>query len=347
MRVNQDNTITIIIATYMRYESLNLSLQSIYLQTYANWEVLIIADCCDEEFLNKVDVSNDRVRLINLPQRCGNQYGPNSVGIHLAQSQHIAFLNHDDIWLSDHLEIAMKTMQENQADFFLGKAAFCHSQNQQICLEKKGHLMFSETNSPEAIWRCLSGPNCLFEPASSWVIKTELAKKTGYWKAPGKTSVTPVLNWLQRAAKQKAVFCFSNKVSVLKINLHQIVNSKTPQYSLGEVYLDQLKAFIGKIPEFIREQITKDISEAKEMQLITRAELEDDFTKGPNEEHLKKKYIEFIESSENIIENEAEIQRIASGMTTLLSCRTGEVIREFIDPEVLIKQMNFKTIYYD
>ena len=344
MDTSVDNSVTIIIATYIRYEALNLSLQSVYSQTYTNWKVLIIADCCDAEFISNVDLSNEKVQLINLPQRCGNQYGSNSVGIHLAQSQYIAFLNHDDLWLSDHLEIAIKTMKEKKADFFLGKAAFCHSKNQDICLEKKGHLMFSEINSPEAIWRCLSGPNSLFEPASSWVVKTELAKKIGYWMPPGKISTTPVLNWLQRAAKQNAVFCFSNQLSVLKINLHQITNGNLPLYSSSEKYLDQLKKIIGSRPEFLREQVKNDILEAKEMQLITRVELENDCTKGPEEEILKKKYLEFIESSINIEEDEGETKRMETFMLSTLSSRTGEVINKFPDIEALIDQMNFKII---
>ena len=78
MDTSVDNSVTIIIATYIRYEALNLSLQSVYSQTYTNWKVLIIADCCDAEFISNVDLSNEKVQLINLPQRCGNQYGPNS-----------------------------------------------------------------------------------------------------------------------------------------------------------------------------------------------------------------------------------------------------------------------------
>ena len=111
--LKNDKEVTIIIAAYLRYDSLNIALQSVYKQTYKKWNVLIIADCCDDQFLEKVDLSDSRVRLINLPLRCGNQYGPNSVGIHMATTEYIAFLNHDDLWLSDHLEIAIETMYNN------------------------------------------------------------------------------------------------------------------------------------------------------------------------------------------------------------------------------------------
>ena len=141
MDTSVDNSVTIIIATYIRYEALNLSLQSVYSQTYTNWKVLIIADCCDAEFISNVDLSNEKVQLINLPQRCGNQYGPNSVGIHLAQSQYIAFLNHDDLWLSDHLEIAIKTMKKKLI-FFLAKPHSVILKIRIYALKRKDTLCF-------------------------------------------------------------------------------------------------------------------------------------------------------------------------------------------------------------
>ena len=92
-KIRKDSVVTIIIAAYHRHCSLNIALKSIYRQTYPHWQVLVIADCCDKDFRDNVDLSDNRVRFINLPRRCGNQYGPNSVGIHLADSGYIAFLN--------------------------------------------------------------------------------------------------------------------------------------------------------------------------------------------------------------------------------------------------------------
>ena len=107
-KVKEDSVVTIIVATYLRHHALNIALKSIYQQTYPHWQVLVIADCCHESFEKNVDLSDNRVKFINLPKRCGNQYGPNSVGIHLADTEYIAFLNHDDVWVSDHRCLSTK-----------------------------------------------------------------------------------------------------------------------------------------------------------------------------------------------------------------------------------------------
>ncbi len=233
--IKNDEEVTIIIAAYLRYDSLNIALQSVYNQTYEKWNVLIVADCCDDHFVKNVDLSDPRVKLINLPMRCGNQYGPNSVGIHMATTEYIAFLNHDDLWLSDHIETAINTMNNNLSEFFIGKAAFCHNKHQEYFDEQDERSHFSEINNPEPIWRCIYGPNEFFEPASSWVIKTKLAKKVGYWFAPDKTIKTPLMDWLSRAVREKTVISYSNKVTTLKFNLHPFLSK--PYFSRMVYYL--------------------------------------------------------------------------------------------------------------
>jgi len=68
-KVKEDSVVTIIIAAYLRHEPLNIALKSIYQQTYPHWQVLVIADCCDKSFKDNIDLSDNRVKFINLPKR--------------------------------------------------------------------------------------------------------------------------------------------------------------------------------------------------------------------------------------------------------------------------------------
>ncbi len=163
------------------------------------------------------------------------------MGIHLTATEYIAFLNHDDIWLADHLETAITTMREKSADFFLGNAVTCHSKHQEF-FKNQDRLYFSELNNPRAIWRCIYGPNEFFEPVSAWVIKTKLAKKVGYWFAPDKALKTPLMDWLARAARTEANFTYSNKVTTLKFNLHPFF---TKTYLLKLIYTLRLDNILG------------------------------------------------------------------------------------------------------
>ncbi len=333
--VKKDATVTVIIASYLRHDTLNLALKSVYKQTYNKWRVLVIADCCDDNFKDKVDLSHGRVEFINLPIRCGNQYGPNSVGIHLADSEYIAFLNHDDMWLADHLEHALDTMRENQANFFMGRAAFCHPRNQLKNSKEKGRLVFSEINRPEAIWHCLRGHNTYFEPASSWVLKNKLSKNTGYWTPPDQLMVSPVMNWIQRAAKKKARFCFSRKLTTLKFNLHHSSDANLPQYKVTHLFIKLLKEYNALNPYVVRRYVSEDLVQAHSRGLLTRDILWKPILMTKKEERMQQEFFDFLTT--NTDQNtETPSEKRTSRIRAVMTKRTGEVIERFVDPKVVI-----------
>ena len=65
-----------------------------------------------------------RIRYVNLATNCGEQSGPNNVGIARATAAYIAFLNHDDIWFPDHLRSAMERLRSTDADAVIARSAF-------------------------------------------------------------------------------------------------------------------------------------------------------------------------------------------------------------------------------
>ena len=50
------------------------------------------------------------IRWVNLASNTGHQWGPNSEGIRLADSDFIAYLGHDDLWAPNHLENLVDAM---------------------------------------------------------------------------------------------------------------------------------------------------------------------------------------------------------------------------------------------
>jgi len=263
-----DGKVTVVIASYLRADALKVTLNSLYKQTFTDWQAIIISDRCPAEHFEALQPLDDRVRYINLPVRCGQQYGPNSVGIHLCDTEFIAFLNHDDIWLEDHLELAVKTLKTTQKEIFMGRAAFCHPDNQPRAPER---LLFSEVNRPEELWCSLQGPNSFFEPASSWVISSSLAKKVGYWLPPDQVLITPVMNWVSRLASDETRFTFSKEVSVLKFNLHHdSKHSNTAEYTQPSSGLSRIQRYIDNPATQTRMEVAHDMASANEKGLLVR-----------------------------------------------------------------------------
>lgn len=96
--------VTVIIPTYNWSSVLPYSIGSALWQTFSDFEVLVVGDCCTDDSESVVEAVNDeRVRWINLPANTGHQSGPNNEGLRQARGEFIAYLGHDDLWLPHHL----------------------------------------------------------------------------------------------------------------------------------------------------------------------------------------------------------------------------------------------------
>lgn len=262
--------VSIIIATYGRPDALNLTLASVLAQSVTDWEAIIVADGCPPDVLAAIDADDPRIRVVNLPMRVGHQYGPNSVGMALARGRYLAFLNHDDLWLGDHLARAIAQLDSGHASFVFARAAFCHRIGQSTWLPRLGRLVFSEFNQPRAIWRCLDGPNALFEPASGWVVDAELAARIGPWRAPGTVARTPVMDWVCEAARHGARFAFGEATTVLKLNLHHPSHVEQPTYALDTTLLEHVAPLLQVGDDALRAAIDDDVARAPERGLPVR-----------------------------------------------------------------------------
>ena len=343
--INQ-STVTVVIAAYHREDALNRALKSIYNQTFQDWNVLIVADSCSDSFLSGIDLSDSRIALINLPERCGHQYGPNSVGLQLAKSDYVALLNHDDIWLSDHLEIAIHHLNQKKANFFLGKAAFCHSQNQGELTRKHEHLIFSEYNRPEAIWRCMTGPFYYFEPASSWVLSTAFAKKVLPWQSPDVTSpIPPIQDFIKRSALLGAQFCTCNTLSVLKFNLHIGLSDKTlPQYHHVSPYYEYIDKLLAVSPDVVRTYIAHDIEKAKERGLFFRQDLRQKLTLDAQEQRNILSFLIYKNSGIELPGEPNDLHMVTNvHASSLIKARTGEDITNFRPASEIISSLKNRS----
>jgi glycosyltransferase involved in cell wall biosynthesis len=179
MSIAMQPLVSIILATYNRPETLRLAIASVLEQTLTDWELLVIGDACGAETAAVVEAAADpRIHYINLIRTVGEQSGPNNVGIARARGRHIAFLNHDDLWLPDHLQAALEWLQATGADLvFPATAVIMPCTAEQLA----AHIWRTYVHG---IGRDGSfDPVETFAPASSWLMRREAAERTGYWKA--------------------------------------------------------------------------------------------------------------------------------------------------------------------
>jgi glycosyltransferase involved in cell wall biosynthesis len=107
-----NSLVSIIIPTYNRAEELKRALQSVFDQTFTNWEILII----DNHSVDDTDkliksLSDPRIKLFKVHNE-GVIAASRNLGLKHALGEYIAFLDSDDWWLPKKLEESIKYMNQ-------------------------------------------------------------------------------------------------------------------------------------------------------------------------------------------------------------------------------------------
>lgn len=169
--------VTVVTATYNWATVLPFSIASVRSQTFGDFQHLVIGDGCTDESAEVVTDAADgdpRIRWVNLASNTGHQWGPNSEGIRLADSDFIAYLGHDDLWVPNHLENLVAALDEPGVGLVHSSAVMVHPSS--------GPALF-----PEPGWR-YEPPTWI--PPSSVVHRRDVAVEAGGWAAPDPDSRT-------------------------------------------------------------------------------------------------------------------------------------------------------------
>ena len=250
--------IGIVMSTFNRPTALRAALLSVQGQTTADWRALVVGDCCTSQTEDVVRALADpRISYLNLPQRQGEQALPNTIGAALLDEPLIAFLNHDDLWLPDHLELGERALASSGSDLFLGSAAFAHH-----CAGSPdgNRPIFSEVNPPTRTLRdAFSKPFWLFEPISAWLLRREAWTQVGGFRRSSESYRLPLIDWLLRLAYLGGSVCSDESVSVLKVNTHH----RRAQHQYETPAMDQhalLSLCQAKGTDAFRAMVTADLA---------------------------------------------------------------------------------------
>jgi glycosyltransferase involved in cell wall biosynthesis len=97
-------TVSVILPTFNRTNYLRLAVDSVYAQTFTDWEMIIADDgSADDTRTFLRSITDPRVRTIWL-RHTGNPSQVRNAGINAATGKYLAFLDSDDIWAPSKLE---------------------------------------------------------------------------------------------------------------------------------------------------------------------------------------------------------------------------------------------------
>jgi GT2 family glycosyltransferase len=221
--------VSVVMATYNRSNILRLAIESVRWQTYADWELIVVGDCCTDDTADVVASFLDpKIRFFNLPTNFGEQSGPNNFGCRQARGEFIAFLNHDDLFYPHHLTNAVRLLRDEQADLVFGRRYSIDGPNDRICLRPPpGRFTYEPTSSV---------------PASCWVFRRELFAEVGPWRPAAELYNYPSQDWIFRAFKAGKTIRCTPKASVVVISSLVVDNTYRDRRDIEQrTYYERLR----------------------------------------------------------------------------------------------------------
>lgn len=113
--------VSVIVPTYNRPETLVRAVDSIKNQTYKDLEIIIVDDCSS---LSVPIIQG--TTYVRLSQNSGFHARPRNVGIKLARGKYICYLDDDDEYLPNHVEVLVNAIESGDYDFAYGRRQYCN-----------------------------------------------------------------------------------------------------------------------------------------------------------------------------------------------------------------------------
>ena len=152
--------VSIIIPTHNSEKFIDETINSVLHQTYSKFELLIIDDCSNDNTLKKIkkiQSHDSRVKLFSLYSKqnkiaSGSGSKARNFGILKARGDLVAFLDSDDLWENNKLELQVKKFTKNKLISF---TSCKYIENDKLILEnyiKRKFIKLSLNNLPHGLF---------------------------------------------------------------------------------------------------------------------------------------------------------------------------------------------------
>jgi glycosyltransferase involved in cell wall biosynthesis len=103
--------ISVIIPTYNRGEYICETIESVFEQTYKDFEIIIVDDGSTDDTRQLIEPYLSRIKYIY--QENAGVSAARNTGIIASESEYVAFLDSDDLWLTNKLKLQMEFLDSN------------------------------------------------------------------------------------------------------------------------------------------------------------------------------------------------------------------------------------------
>lgn len=122
MKDFDDRLVSIVVPVYNAQSFIEETIQYVKSQTYENWELLLVDDCSLDNSCNVIESmqrTDERIRLIRQEANSGAASCRNK-GVGCARGRYLCFLDADDIWEKNKLELELAFISGGKGFVFTG-----------------------------------------------------------------------------------------------------------------------------------------------------------------------------------------------------------------------------------
>ncbi|MFN8575414.1 MAG: glycosyltransferase family A protein [Candidatus Sericytochromatia bacterium] len=220
--MSKNKLISVILPVYNTEKYLHESIESILNQTYKNIELICVNDVSTDDSLKILESYGKKLLIINNEKNLGTG-GARNIGIRVAKGELLAFMDADDIWIKNKLELQLNHLEKNK--------------ELDICFSYMKCFLSPELNNEIKNKRF-----CPPDPMEGYVSVTALVK-TGSFKKVGEFNPSlrlgDFIDWFNRAKELGIKFDMLNDILLLR-RIHDTNTGVTNRDSRGD-YLRLVK----------------------------------------------------------------------------------------------------------
>ncbi len=109
--------VSVIMPAYNAQKYIIEAIESVVHQTYQNWELIVVDDCSSDKTKYMIETfinQDERIKPIYLDKNGGKPSIAKNYALKKAVGKYIAFLDSDDVWYPDKLNLQIELMYQNK-----------------------------------------------------------------------------------------------------------------------------------------------------------------------------------------------------------------------------------------
>lgn len=228
--------ISIIMPCFNAEKFIESSIKSVLNQSFLNWELIVVDDKSSDSsaaLINSLAKKDKRIIPVFLEVNHGGPGFPRNIGIGVARGKYTAFLDADDIWHQQKLELQMTFLEKYDVGMISSEKSSFSDQ-----IPPSIPLKYSELSVRKIVHRQLLLKN--FITNSSVMLKSELLKKKKFNEGIDYVAVEDYLLWLELhrdcfsfSLQIESALCFY-RLNALGISQSKVKMLKKVSCLLGE-----------------------------------------------------------------------------------------------------------------